>query len=474
MCWLTRRASTKSLTTFKVLFGSGNVAFGSVPRDNLAYEDWVHQGGLPSQLPEAVLVLWATLPMNPVTLLKWREELATLDPPRLFSILQLPPKPPSNGWKKWLDTHVKGLARLPLNEDLGLQVGSLVLVPPLDTPGRRTASQRGYEPFVVTVPPDGALAPVLERLDAVRRTFLGMCPEKLDDKRKQVHKALDDYLKAPNRETEDSLSKQVEKNEFHEFDRTSLPRVLLLGESGSGKTVLVRYLAEHSRGELAFNRVPIPGHLGREEDFELEVQGYCKGAYTGASDEGSRGILGELIGGLVFFDEIGDASPTIQAKLLVYLDDYIVKPRGVATRGYYCPTLVVAATNRDVFREGLLRQDLLNRFNVVIRVPALKERSSEIDLQIDLLIQLESQSSPSASKYPIRIVGSNALSRLRKINFKDINFRALERVIKGACDSARGQQRDYLLESDISEEKGDVQPENGQERIELASRLITE
>lgn len=80
------------------------------------------------------------------------------------------------------------------------------------------------------------------------------------------------------------------------------------------------------------------------------------------------------MGGVVFLDEIGTANATIQAKLLAYLDDYTVRPRGWTSDPFDCPTLVVAATNRtldELKTPEIFRADLLARFTDIEEVPSV-------------------------------------------------------------------------------------------------------
>jgi len=155
--------------------------------------------------------------------------------------------------------------------------------------------------------------------------------------------------------------------------------VLLRGESGSGKTVLARARHRQSpRGSRPFAVVNCPALS--EELLASEMFGHVKGAFTGAvRDQPGRVEAAE--GGTLFLDEVGEIPPSIQAKLLRFLQDRQFERVG-ETRTRVADVRIVAATNRDLdraVREGQFREDLLFRLNVVeVTVPPLRERREEI------------------------------------------------------------------------------------------------
>lgn len=155
--------------------------------------------------------------------------------------------------------------------------------------------------------------------------------------------------------------------------------VLLRGESGTGKSVLARWIHSMSpRNRQPFVVVNCP--TLSEELLTSELFGHAKGAFTGAvRDQPGRVEAAE--GGTLFLDEIGDISSSLQAKLLRFIEEKEFERLGEnKTRRVNVRT--VAATNRDLedyVRKGLFREDLLYRLDVIeLHLPPLRERSEDI------------------------------------------------------------------------------------------------
>ncbi len=155
--------------------------------------------------------------------------------------------------------------------------------------------------------------------------------------------------------------------------------VLITGESGTGKELVARALHRHSvraaQPFVAINTAAIPKDL-----LESELFGHERGAFTGAQSS-RRGRFEQADGGTLFLDEIGDMPPDLQVRLLRVLAD------GEYYRvGGHAPlrsnVRIIAATHQNLeerVRQGLFREDLLHRLNVVrLRLPPLRERVEDI------------------------------------------------------------------------------------------------
>lgn len=156
--------------------------------------------------------------------------------------------------------------------------------------------------------------------------------------------------------------------------------ILILGETGTGKELLagaIHYRSPNFKGPLiTVNCAAIPGEL-----LESELFGYKKGAFSGASASGKKGLIEEAEGGTLFLDEVGDLSMEAQAKLLRFLESGEFYRVG-ETRKRIIQTRVVSATNKDIetmIRKELFRNDLYFRLGVIkIRVPSLNERREDV------------------------------------------------------------------------------------------------
>ena len=157
--------------------------------------------------------------------------------------------------------------------------------------------------------------------------------------------------------------------------------VLILGENGTGKEMAARAIHRQSdRHREVFISVDL-GAIA-ENLFESELFGHKKGAFTDASED-RIGRFEAAHGGTIFLDEIGNLSPTLQAKLLSVLQNRTITRVG-SNEPVMVDVRVICATNSNIHKmvnEGYFREDLLYRINTVeIVLPPLRERSEDIPL----------------------------------------------------------------------------------------------
>ncbi|MDX8342830.1 sigma-54 interaction domain-containing protein [Rossellomorea sp. YZS02] len=164
--------------------------------------------------------------------------------------------------------------------------------------------------------------------------------------------------------------------------------VLLLGESGVGKSHIAKFIHNKSQRKggpfIEVNCGAIPESL-----FEAEFFGYEPGSFTGADRKGKVGLAELAEGGTLFLDEIGELSQSNQVKILKFIQEKQFYRVG-GTKQRKVDFRVLAATNRDLevaIEKREFRQDLFFRLNVVpITIPPLRERTSDIITLIDYFV----------------------------------------------------------------------------------------
>lgn len=218
--------------------------------------------------------------------------------------------------------------------------------------------------------------------------------------------------------------------------------ILLLGESGTGKDYLARWIHDHSRRSnspfFAINCAALAPDLADSELF-----GHEPGAFTGARGR-KRGLLELAEGGTLLLNEIGELSPALQAKLLTFLDTRSFLRVGGEKR-IFVDARLIAATHRDLEAEvdaGRFLKPLFYRLNVFsIRVPPLRDRKEDIPVLVDLIV---SQLATEMQLSNLPRIDDNALRLLSSYAWPG-NVRELRNVLERASMlSERGDIRMVL------------------------------
>lgn len=155
--------------------------------------------------------------------------------------------------------------------------------------------------------------------------------------------------------------------------------VLVQGETGTGKELIARFIhAESNRKDRIF--IPVNCGAIPKDLVESEFFGHAKGAFTGATQD-KKGYFEMADGGTIFLDEIGEAPPELQVKLLRVIQENEIMPVGTH-QPRKVDVRLIASTNRDLRAEveaGRFRQDLFFRINVFsVTIPPLRERTGDI------------------------------------------------------------------------------------------------
>ena len=210
--------------------------------------------------------------------------------------------------------------------------------------------------------------------------------------------------------------------------------VLITGESGTGKELVARAIRDHSpRRDKPFVTVDCGSLVGGL--FESELFGHVRGSFTGATNL-KHGRFELANGGTIFFDEIANVHPDIQAKLLRVIQEREFTRVG-GTQVIPVDVRILAATSRnlpDEIRDGRFREDLFYRLCVVpIVLPPLRLRREDIPLLADHFLQKHNV----RRRDKIRGFTKDAMEALTKHDWPG-NVRELENAIERATILARG------------------------------------
>ncbi|GIN96604.1 hypothetical protein J6TS1_24740 [Siminovitchia terrae] len=243
--------------------------------------------------------------------------------------------------------------------------------------------------------------------------------------------------------------------------------VLILGESGVGKTMLAKQIHNSSprvdHPFIAVNCASLPENL-----IESELFGYNHGTFTGGQKGGKRGLFEAANKGTIFLDEIAELPFSIQSKMLEILQSSTFRRVG-GTENINVDIRIIAATNKNLkqmVEENKFRQDLYYRLNVVpINIPPLRERKDDIPSLVTFFLNKYNE------KYSQDVrLNSKLESQLIEYDWPG-NIRELENVIERIVVT-NTEQIAELLDTPIQEKNNELRVQSKEEGNILTEGLI--
>lgn len=226
------------------------------------------------------------------------------------------------------------------------------------------------------------------------------------------------------------------KNNLKLLSEVDFPSALILGETGTGKSLVAKIL-HHTGLRQYYNLVEVNCSAIPDELFESELFGHARGAFTDARSE-KMGLFEYAMNGTIFFDEVGNLSASAQSKLLKVLEDRKLRKVGDVSEKEV-NVRVIAATNLELDRavkEGRFREDLYYRLNLLtLHLPSLRERPEDIPIIAEHYLKFYS----TIYRKPDLKFKPEALETLRDCNWPG-NIRQLCNIIERAVLLARGKE----------------------------------
>ncbi|MBM7559254.1 sigma 54-interacting transcriptional regulator [Marinitoga litoralis] len=230
-------------------------------------------------------------------------------------------------------------------------------------------------------------------------------------------------------------------------EKIFLPSVLIEGETGTGKTLIAEIISSVISNQIyKFSLSNISREL-----VDSELFGTREGAFTDAKNR--KGKILSNVGKCIFLDEIAEIPTDVQTKLLLYLDDFKIRPEGLDGLPILAPAFLIAATNKDLRKEinnNKFREDLYYRFKYKIKIPSLRERKEDLRFLINfiLLNPYINHFDKDKNKYQIEKISLYAIEKLENHSYPG-NFRELEGILKNAVNMASVENLDIILDKHI-------------------------